>query len=184
MWAIISFRFWQLCWRWHFGAARSRYQGRQRGAKLMIKRLRPYPTPIHRPDCPADFPPSDISHCHRSRGSSCIVLIDSGNQMANRPGNRFIRVRHIRPLSWKVHPPSSLSSQSALPRRPTPPHPFRADHQRRSKCRLIAAWSSSETKYITYVCNIVVQIHLCIWGHKSLHKSTIPQVQRVAALAK
>lgn len=90
------------------------------------------PPPIHRPDCPADFPPLDISHCHRSRGSSCIVLIDSGNQMANRPGNRFIRVRHIRPLSWKVHPPSSLSSQSALPLRLTPSHPFRADHQRQS----------------------------------------------------
>lgn len=74
------------------------------------------PPPIHRPDCPADFPPSDISHCHRSRGSSCIVLIDSRNQMANRPGNRFIRVRHIRPLSWKVHPhhPSRLN----------PPSPF------------------------------------------------------------
>ncbi|KAG8254372.1 hypothetical protein J6590_008819 [Homalodisca vitripennis] len=54
----------------------------------------------------------DFSMSTHPHGSSCRVLIDSGNRMANRPGNRFIRVRPV------TFPPSGLPHVSIHP----PPH--------------------------------------------------------------
>lgn len=109
------------------------------------------PPPHRNPDWPAGFPPLEISHCHRSRGSSCIVLIDSGNQMANRPGNRFIRVRHIRPLSWKVHPIiPRLNPPSPFNLRPHPPIPYRSPNTVLIQTNCCLEFIRNK---VTYACN-------------------------------